>query len=375
VCEDLTTAVVMISVGGPHVFATYTRSLFDPEFPRRQRWLFAMSLLVGGLVVAAAIGSAFFQLRVAGHPAMTWVLTFFFFWAAVHIMQQTSFCVARYAQNEPASVRRRRSWWSALDYLVLFGCLFPASFFRMSMLHPPASGLAGANHDALATQIVVALGGSHQFADEYVFRIGRTTPLLPDFVRADAFWIVVTAGFLVVLALFVVKTVRERRAGELNLPRFWLVTATASVGMFVPLAPNLDTAFQGFNAWHSFQYLGLLWLLNRESLDRGEIRSAFVRWISGPDSALRFYLVALAATLGLIGTIFAVAALVEWTSGGTWTMFGQKDGVLHDGAGTGGYRPGTLLLSYYVLGFSFLLVHYLQDGVMFVRGQLGRSLR
>jgi hypothetical protein len=38
-----------------------------------------------------------------------------------------------------------------------------------------------------------------------------------------------------------------------------------------------------------------------------------------------------------------------------------------DQAGKPLYRPGSVLLAYYLLGFSFLLVHYLHDGFFFCR--------
>ena len=48
-------------------------------------------------------------------------------------------------------------------------------------------------------------------------------------------------------------------AGQLDL----VVAAGVESMSRVPMGSNLDVLFQGYNAWHSFQYLFLLWLINR----------------------------------------------------------------------------------------------------------------
>src|SRR3712207_8691521 len=52
-----------------------------------------------------------------------------------------------------------------------------------------------------------------------------------------------------------------------------LIGLTIAIGFTLPLFPNLDVAFQGFNCWHSFQYLALIWFLNLMRKERGELRS------------------------------------------------------------------------------------------------------
>lgn len=365
--EDLVTAMVMIFVGGPHVFATYTRTWLDPAFPARDRLWYWMSFPVIGLVITAAIASAFFDVRILGFPPTQFVLTFFFFWAGVHIIQQASYCAACYEEKRvpPPSTKRRA--WGLVDYALMLGCLYPMSLFRMSMIDPAAPGQLTADPNALATQCLVGLGASPAFIDDYVFRIGRVAPILPDFLMHEVLWIGVTAMFLTVLGLFVFKTRRELRSGELNRPRFQLVAVTSAVGFCVPWFPNLDSAFQGFNAWHSFQYLGLLWLMNRRSFQAGEIRSKFVAKLAGPHSAARYYGTGLAATLTMIAVLFAFGWLIQVCSGGEFQLFGAGDTTSHSGAATTLYRPGSLLLAYYMVGFGLLLVHYLHDGVFFFR--------
>ena len=53
------------------------------------------------------------------------------------------------------------------------------------------------------------------------------------------------------------KSFAEHRSGTLNTPKFVFIGLTVAVAFFTPLLPNLDTAFQGLNTWHSFQYLAI----------------------------------------------------------------------------------------------------------------------
>ncbi len=359
--EDLVTLEVMLLVGGPHVFATYTRTFLQPGFARRERLMFLSALVVIAIVVGSAISSAFFGAEVGGHPPMHFVLTFFFFWAGIHIVHQSSYCAMCY--ESPADARKRR-FTNAVDYLVMLGCLYPVSFFRMSMIGADSSR---ANPDAWATQIVTDLTGSTAFADDYVFRIGRVAPVLPEWVRSDWFWSGFTVLFLTGLTVFVVKSIRQFKDGTINRPRFTLVAATCAVGMVVPLFPNLDSAFQGFNAWHSFQYLGLVWLWNRRAYERGEVRGSLVKALAAPGAGRRFYLTGLAVTLGLVTVILGVAWLIEVQTAGRFVMFGHDQVPVDPATGRPEYRPGSVLLAYYMCGFALLLVHYLHDGMFFFR--------
>jgi hypothetical protein len=367
-CEDLVTLLVMVAVGGPHVFATYTRTLFNPSFAREDRALFWGGLGVMALVIGTTVASVF-GLRVYGFPPIHFILTFFFFWAGVHIVQQNSYCAMCYGDKAGPRPGLHRAW-GLVDYAVMLLAMYPVSIFRMSMGDPGDATGRLANPEALSTRMVTALTGSPQFADDYVFRIGRVAPVLPDFMRASWFWGSITALFAFSLVLFAVKTTRERRQGVLIKNRFHLVLAMAVAGALTPLFPNLDTAFQGMNTWHSFQYLGLLWLMNRNSYERGEIRGKLFEQVARPERHWRFYVIGLGATLGLLTLILLVGYGIHKFSGGEYRMF-------EDGSGPGLYRPGAVLLAYYVVAFSLLLVHYLHDGVFFFRKRyvVGRNAR
>jgi hypothetical protein len=47
--------------------------------------------------------------------------------------------------------------------------------------------------------------------------------------------------------------------------------------------------FQGYNTWHSFQYLFLLWLINRLRAQRGEIENGFVRRLVARGNMTAYY--------------------------------------------------------------------------------------
>ena len=364
--EDLVTLLVMVPLGGPHVFGTYTRTYFNPAFRKQDPLLFWLGLGIPVIVVGAAVSSAFFDVLIAGSPPIRYVLSFFFFWAGVHIVHQHSFIASGYDSSHVHAGRApQRSRFLWVDYAVMLLAMYPVSFFRMSMISADPT-MREANPDALATQIVVALTGSVEAANDYVFRIGRMSPLLPEFMMHPAVWIATTIAFVIACVLFGYRSAAQRRDGTLQKHRFQLVLAMAVLGSTVPLLPNLDSAFQGLNAWHSFQYLGLLWLMNRRSYDRGEIRTRLFDRTMHDGRHMRYFGTALWATLGAIVVMLLAAWGISLASDGEFAMFGHAQPLL-DAAGKPLYRPGSVLLAYYLLGFSFLLVHYLHDGFFFCR--------
>lgn len=362
--EDVVTLLVMVPLGGPHVFATYTRTFLNPNFRREDRLLFLLAFGVAAIVVGAAVTSAFFDVLLFGSPPIRYVLTFFFFWAGIHIVQQNSY-VAACLQAKAADAPSR--WWGAIDHAVMLLALYPVSLFRMSMVNLDDPTMQTADSAALATRIVTALSGSPAVADDYVFRIGRVAPILPEFLRSPWLWIGVTVAFAVSAVLFAMKSVRQARAGTLLRSRFQLVLWSGVLGFVVPLFPNLDSAFQGMNAWHSFQYLGVLWLMNQRSRQRGEIRNRLFDAITMPDRPWRFYGAGLVATLSLLLVVLGCGAVIENASGGEFALFGHEQPRLDPATGRELYRPGAVLLAYYMIGFSVLLTHYLHDGFFFFR--------
>ena len=118
---------------------------------------------------------------------------------------------------------------------------------------------------------------------------------------------------------------------------------------------------------YSFQYLGVLWLMNRRSFDRGKVERPFVKRLSEPGRHFRFYLTALTLTLSMIMLFVIVGWVVQQSTGAEFTMTGIDNAPMNEATGLAFYRPGTILLAYYSIGFGLLLVHYLHDGVFFFR--------
>lgn len=369
--EDFVTLLVMVPLGGPHVFATYTRTFFNPEFKRKDRLLWLAGFAVFGLVVTAAVASAFFDARIAGSPPMRFVLSFFFFWAGLHIVQQHSYAANGIAERAARAGRPvDRSRWNLVDYAVLLFAMYPVSLFRMSMADPTDLTMRSADQGALSSQIVASLAGDPAFADEYVFRIGRVSPILPEFLRSSATWITVTVLFVISVVLYARKAARQRREGTLLEVRHQLIVWMAVLGFAVPLFPNLDSAFQGLNAWHSFQYLGLLWLMNQHSQRRGDVRGRLFGWCAGEGRQWHYYGAGIAATLGLITVMLGVAWAIQHFSNGQFAMFGHDVPPTDPETGATLYRPGAVLMAYYLVAFGLLLVHYFHDGVFFFRRRL-----
>jgi hypothetical protein len=149
------------------------------------------------------------------------------------------------------------------------------------------------------------------------------------------------AGFFAVAWL--AKTLREARAGTLNVPKTLLIGATSVIAFLVPAAAGgkrLELAFQAVNAWHSLQYLAIVWLVLQLKRERGELDSRFVSSLCAPGrGAWAFYGLLFAFTAGLLA---AVAGLAAW-------------------------RPGGLSTDqyYYMSVLSALLIHYALDTWLF----------
>lgn len=105
-------------------------------------------------------------------------------------------------------------------------------------------------------------------------------------------WMVWLVGgaFALSLALWISKSVMELRNGSLNWPKTIFIAVTVTAAFFVPALGNLDTAFQGMNVWHSFQYLALTWMLNHLVQKAGKLdHSPFVEQLSESGSQNKYY--------------------------------------------------------------------------------------
>lgn len=283
---------VTLLIGGPHMYATFTRTIADPNFRANHRRIIATSILIPIGVVALGFG------------AFPVLLTLFFFWASVHVLHQIVFLVECYNRRSPKPLSLLDR---GIDYAVVFTSLYPLAMYRL--VHG-------------------------------TFNVSGITLPFPDFLKHD--WVIwaAFAAFAISLALFLAKTVREINQGRAHWPKLLLIGLTVVISFFLPGADRLDSAFQGFNTWHSFQYLGLTWYANRLAMDRHEQMSSFTRRLSGPRDAWRYYGAMILCTLGA-GLILGVLLLLRGPLGLT------------------AEQP------YYITVLSFLLVHYYHDHVLF----------
>lgn len=292
--RNLVNGMIALFIGGPHMYATYTRTALDKNFSRKHKTLLAFSLLI-------PVGVVYF-----GVKHFQFLITFFFFWASIHILHQAAFIVECYNKKALRTI----SWSSRMiDYAVLFSALYPIATYKF--IHED-------------------------------FLIGSNKILYPDFLKHEYIFYLITAFFIASVILFIWKTVGEIRAGVAHYPKIILISLTAIVAFFIPSFQNLDVAFQGFNTWHSFQYLGLTYYINRLRHERGEIGTKFIDRMSENGRTWQYYLFNVGLTLAAV-TVIAVLI-----------YFSPQLGLSFDQC-------------YYIVVLSFLLMHYLHDHLLFTK--------
>lgn len=290
--RNLVNGLIALFIGGPHMYATYTRTAFDKDFKRKHKLVMGLSFLI-------PIGVVYF-----GVTNFRFLLTVFFFWASVHILHQIVFIMECYNKKSSRSLTSRARM---IDYSVIFSSLYPIATYKF-------------------------VYGE--------FAIGNNVIFFPEFLKVPAVFFLATAVFTASFIFFTVKTIQEIRGGYAHYPKILLMYLTIFVAFFIPAFPNLDVAFQGFNTWHSFQYLGLTYYINRIRHEKHEISSSFVDKISREGKTWQYYLVNVGFTVAAVSLIAVLLAYREMLG----LSFDQ---------------------CYYVVVLSFLLMHYLHDHVLF----------
>lgn len=301
VSRNTVNGLIALLIGGPHMYATYTRTFLDGEF-RRHHVLFLLGSLALPFVVVY-LGVVNFQLLV----------TFFFFWASVHILHQIAYIIDCYNLK---TTRRISLASRVLDYVVVFSSLYPIGVWRM------------VNND---------------------FKIGRIQLLFPDAMMIQnnpnlgwGIFLFAVLVFGVSLTLWIGRSYKQYERGELHTPKFLLMSLTIAVAFFIPAYRELDVAFQGFNTWHSFQYLGLTLYINRLRQQKQGIETPLIRNMSLAGSGWRFYMFNVACAVGAV----AMIALLLLNRHALGFSFDQ---------------------CYYVVVLSFLLMHYYHDHLLFTK--------
>jgi len=251
------------------------------------------------------------------------LLTIFFFWASLHVLHQIVYVVESY--NEKAKTAPHKTSLTplskAIDFAVVLTALYPLAAYRIAITQD--------------------------------FTIGPTAlnDVIPNIFEQP--WVVVLAFlvFGVSLVAFIVKTVNEFRHGIANLPKVVFISVTVTASFIVPALGNLDTAFQGMNVWHSFQYLALTWYANRLREERGQLdRQPLLKSISEEGHARKYYGFNLLMTFGA-GILIAISfTLLYFLLGGKWA--------------DPRYAFET---SYYIGVLSILWIHYYHDHFLFTK--------
>jgi hypothetical protein len=296
-------------IGGPHLFATYTMTVMEPDFRARYPRYSRGALLLPVVIVSLAIWN------------LTLLVTIFFFWASVHVIHQAAFVADSYRMKSPFG-------WSWFGRVVDYGLL-------MTSLYPVATG------KLIHSQ----------------FQTGGRTLLFPDVLRLDWMPSLVWTAFLTFAVLFVGKTLWEARTGRFHGPKTLHLAIAAGLFLWTPTLGNLDVAFQGLNVWHSFQYLAIVLYLNRLRQAKGFIGSDVVKKAS--SKGWKLYGLCLAFTVGA-GVLFlgVLALVVHLGAFETGTRMGS---IFH-----GQIWSDQHYFAFYSVVLSFLLIHYYFDHFIFL---------
>ncbi len=311
ISRNLVNTFVAVAIGGPHMMSTFLRTGLDERFKERYPTLVRSSIIIPILVISLA----FLNLSL--------MLTFFFFWASLHVLHQVTYIVELYNHKEANFVRRSTlSPVSRLvDYAIVLTSLFPIAMWKIS---------------------------------QGAFEIGQNDlgEAIPDlFQQPDNPWffVLVTVVFGCALLSYLVKSIYEYYHGVLNLPKFTFISLTVLVAFFTPLLPNLDTAFQGLNTWHSFQYLAITFYIIKIRQMAGELdRDAplVARYSRRTKDARALYGFSAALLFGsalIFALVYVLAAIVR----------PGIDGNSH------------FDIAYYTAILSFLWIHYYHDHFLF----------
>jgi hypothetical protein len=320
--RNLVNASVALLVGGPHMYATWTRTGLDRDFAHKHKRF----LLVGLIIPVIVTSLALFNLPL--------LLTIFFFWASIHVLHQIIYITSMYNQRQKTGQRFNLSLFSRLsDYAVILTALYPLAAWKI------ANG-----------KFTIGNNNLSEMVDQVLGVVGLST--------GPWMWILAGGAFLIALVVWIAKSIAEYRAGTLHKPKTLFIGVTVTASFFVPALGNLDTAFQGMNVWHSFQYLALTWMLINLRARKGGLKnSPFVeKMAEGNKSTRRYYAFNIALTIADVGLALVIFLVL-------WKIVGFSFDQAFD-------------RGYYIAVLSFLWMHYYQDHFLFVHPEVieGKSL-
>jgi hypothetical protein len=290
---DLLDVAVTALVGGPHLFTTFSTAASNRAFRARHPWAVPSALLIPLLVAWLCITN--YQI----------LISLFLGAASVHVLHQCAHISDLYRSRAKVA---EGAWSRAVDYGVIFTSMYPIALEKISRGE-------------------LRMGGAQIIAPRLLMH--------PAAVRLE--WLLFGAFLLA----WTIKVARELRDARVNVPKTLLIAVTVALSFIVPGATDADhmgLAFQAMNAWHSLQYLALVYALRgtRHREDHGRLSAN----LSGLEGAAKFYFGNVAITILLFIAIKLYAS---------WNPFDL-------GAGQ----------NYYLFILSPLLVHYYFDAFFFL---------
>ncbi|NDJ52987.1 MAG: hypothetical protein GYB68_07885 [Chloroflexi bacterium] len=315
--RNIVNATVALLIGGPHMYATFSRTALDTEYRAKHPRILWTSLIIPVIVISLAILS------------LEILLTVFFFWASVHVLHQIVYITELYNHRATPEKQKFFTFSRISDYAVIMTSLYPIAAYKMSI------GAFQIGRNDLNSVIESVLG---------FFGLGL----------GPWMWMLAGAMFAVALTVWIVKTVIEWRGGQLHPAKTLFIGLTVVASFFVPALGNLDTAFQGMNLWHSFQYLALTWMLNNLRRERGELEgSPLVDRISSDGSARKYYLFNMGLTIADVGLAVVFFFIMVGVFGATFDFAFDR--------------------AYYMAVLSFLWIHYYHDHFLFTEPEVIRT--
>ncbi len=313
--RNMVNGVVAVLVGGPHMYATFLRTTFDRQFVGRYPMLVRSAVVIPIVVLSLAFLN------------LTLLLAIFFFWALVHVLHQATYIVELYyhRENQQKGIKESKELKKLLsrpariiDYMVLMTSMAPVAAYKISQ----GAFNIGAN-DLMA--------------------------VIPGFFQQLWVFVLLSGVFAASVVAFAIKTAIEMRGGYVHWPKTAFIVITAAVSFGVPALPNLDTAFQGMNTWHSFQYLVLTFYILKLRQQGGDLQvnAPLVDNIAKQEGTRRLYFTSLAmgmASVVLGVAIYVIAALVDPANIGSNQHFDA---------------------AYYSAILCFLWIHYYYDHFLF----------
>jgi len=320
VARNLVNGFVAIAIGGPHMMSTFLRTGLDNDFRKRYPMLIRSSIIIPIIVVSLAFLN------------LTLMLTVFFFWAALHVLHQVTYIVELYNHKEYHTIRKTAlsPYSRAVDYAIILTCLFPVAALKIS---------------------------------QGTFNIGTNdlTAVIPDVFEATWFFVMMSGVFGVALVAYIIKTVQEYRGGYLNVPKTVFLTFTVAVSFTVPMLENLDTAFQGMNTWHSFQYLAITFYIIKIKEQHGKLEGnapLVKRFSQAAKDSRGLYLL---STIMLLGSVVIFTVVYTLAHIITPNPASLMAGIPYETA----LANWRFDVAYYTCILSFLWIHYYHDHFLF----------